>query len=372
MTVYVPLSDTMKLIEIKDFIRPHLREIETFSPADPPELQAEKAGITEGEIVRLNANENPYGFSPQVAEAVANVPYNIYPDPLQRRVRTALSEFTGLSADRIVVGAGSDEIIDLIFRLVIEPGDKIIDSEPTFGMYSFDARVNGAATVMVQRDENFDVDVDAVKDAIDDRSKIIFLCSPNNPTGNVATQEQIEGLVETGLLVVIDEAYWEFSGHSAASMVLEHENLIVLRTMSKWAGIAGLRIGYGIMSPTLVDHIIDIKQPYNVTTASEAALLATLKDAAYLDGNRDLIVQERERMIGLLSDIPGVRPRPSGGNYVLCELEPGRAVEIFENMAIRGIFLRKFGSKRLQDFFRISVGTSNDTDAVIEALWEFV
>ena len=209
----------MSSIDLKSFIRPHLREIETFSPADPPELQAKKAGITEDDIVRLNANENPYGFSPKVADAVASVPYNIYPDPFQRKVRAALSEFTGVPAERIIAGAGSDEIIDLIFRLVIEPGDKIIDSEPTFGMYSFDARVNGAETVMVQRDENFDVDVDAVKEAIDERAKIIFLCSPNNPTGNVATPEQIEGLVETGLLVVIDEAYWEFSGSTAASMV---------------------------------------------------------------------------------------------------------------------------------------------------------
>ena len=362
----------MSNIELENFIRPHLREIETFSPADPPELQARKAGITEDEIVRLNANENPYGFSPKVPEAVAQVPYNIYPDPFQRRVRAALSEFTGLPADRIIAGAGSDEIIDLIFRLVIEPGDKIIDSEPTFGMYSFDARVNGAVTVMVHRDENFDVDVEAVNDVIDDRAKIIFLCSPNNPTGNVATEEQIEGLLDTGLMVVIDEAYWEFSGQTAAPMALDHENLIVLRTMSKWAGIAGLRIGYGIMSPTLVNHIIDIKQPYNVTTASEAALMATLEDAEYLDRNRDLIVQERERMIELLNEIPGVKPRPSGGNYVLCEFEPGRAVEIFENMAMRGIFLRKFGSKRLKEFFRISIGTPSDTDAVIAALREFV
>lgn len=361
----------MSNIDLEKFIRPHLREIETFSPADPPELQAEKAGITEDQIIRLNANENPYGFSPKVAEAVANVPYNIYPDPLQRRVRAALSEFTGISSDRIIAGAGSDEIIDLIFRLVIEPGDKIIDSEPTFGMYSFDARVNGAVPIMVQRDENFDVDVDAVKAAVDDRAKIIFLASPNNPTGNVATEAQIEGLLGTGLLVVIDEAYWEFSGQTAAPMAQYHENLIVLRTMSKWAGIAGLRFGYGIMSPILVNHIIDIKQPYNVTTASEAALLATLEDAEYLDRNRDLIVQERERMIGLLTEIPGIKPRPSGGNYVLCEFDPGRAGPIFENMAMRGIFLRKFGSKRLKDFFRISIGTPSDTDTVIAALREF-
>lgn len=362
----------MSSIDLTSLIRPHLREIETFSPADPPELQAKRAGVTEEQIIRLNANENPYGFSPKVAESLVNVPYNIYPDPFQRRVRTALSNFTGVPADRIVAGAGSDEIIDLIFRLVIEPGDKIIDSEPTFGMYSFDARVNGAQTVMVQRDASFNVDVDAVTDALDERSKIIFLCSPNNPTGNVASPEQIRGLLDTELLVVVDEAYWEFSGQTTVSMASEHENLVVLRTMSKWAGIAGLRIGYGIMSPTLVNHIIDIKQPYNVTTAAEAALLATLEDADYLNQNRDLIVNERERMIELLGDIQGVTPWPSGGNFVLCEFQPGHAEEIFEKMAMRGIFLRKFGSERLRDFFRISVGTPSDTDAVVAALREFV
>lgn len=362
----------MGAIDLNAFIRPHLRDMEAFAPADPPELQATRAGIPQDQIVRLNANENPYGFSPKVTDAVASVPYNIYPDPFQRQVRAALSEFTGLPAETIVAGAGSDEIIDLIFRLVIEPGDTIIDSEPTFGMYSFDARVNGARTVMVQRDERFDVDVDAVMCAIDDSAKMIFLCSPNNPTGNVATQEQIEGLLATGLLVVVDEAYWEFSGRTAAPLTRDHENLIVLRTMSKWAGIAGLRIGYGIMSPTLVDHIMDIKQPYNVTTASEAALMATLEDADYLNGNRDLIVGERERMAELLGRIPGVTPWPSGGNFVLCEFAPGRAGEIFDKMARRGIFLRKFGSRRLEDFFRISVGTPSDTDAVVAALQEFV
>ena len=359
-------------IDLKTFIRPHLRDIEAFAPADPPELQATRAGIPQEQIVRLNANENPYGFSPKVVDAVASVPYNIYPDPFQRQVRAALSEFTGLPAETIVAGAGSDEIIDLIFRLVMEPGDTIIDSEPTFGMYSFDARVNGARTVMVQRDERFDVDVDAVMRAIDDSAKMIFLCSPNNPTGNVATQEQIEGLLATGLLVIIDEAYWEFSGRTAAPLTRDHENLIVLRTMSKWAGIAGLRIGYGIMSPTLVNHIMDIKQPYNVTTAAEAALMATLEDADYLNGNRDLIVEERERMSEMLGRIPGVTPWPSGGNFILCEFAPGRAGEIFDKMARRGIFLRKFGSRRLEDFFRISVGTPSDTDAVIAALQEFV
>ncbi len=356
------------MTSIRSRIRPHLAGLQTFSSAEPPELQARKAGIPESEIIRLNANENPYGCSPKVAEAVSNVPYEVYPDPMQTKVRRALAGFTGFSEDRIVAGAGSDELIDLLFRLFMEPGDKIIDSEPTFGMYSFDARVNGCEITLVQRDESFDVDVEAVTEAIDDRTKMIFLTSPNNPTGNIATDAQLRALLETELLIVVDEAYYEFSGETAAALVLEYENLVVLRTMSKWAGLAGLRLGYGFMSPVIVEHILEIKQPYNITTAAEAALLASIDDADALLANVDRIVRERERMYAWLQDLPGVDPRPSRGNYILCEFEPGRAGPIFDELAKQGIFLRKFSSDRLKDFFRISVGRPEQTDAVMNAL----
>ncbi len=234
------------------------------------------------------------------------------------------------------------------------------------------ARVAGAGTTSVQRDESFEIDVAAARDAIDARSKIIFVSSPNNPTGNIVSEEQVKDLLETGLLVVVDEAYYEFCGKTVAALTSEFENLVVLRTMSKWAGLAGLRVGYGIMSPKLIDHIIDIKQPYNISTVAEAALLASLEDAEALLRNVDLIVRERERMFSLLEGIPGVKPWPSGGNFVLCQFGLGRAGGIFEELAQRGIFLRKFSSSRLADFFRISVGTPEQTDAVILALAELV
>jgi len=362
----------MGTIDLDSFVRPHLRDLEPFSPADPPEEQARRAGIPEEQIIRLNANENPYGPSPRVSAAVANVDYSIYPDPAQRKVREAIAEFTSFPVDRLIVGAGSDEIIDLVFRLVMENGDKIIDSDPTFGMYRFDAAVNAVQTVLVQRDENFDIDPDAVKSAIDGQTKMIFVCSPNNPTGNVATNEQIEALLDTGLLVLIDEAYWEFSGRSVAGLVYDHDNLIVLRTLSKWGGIAGLRAGYGIMSPKLTTRLFDMKQPYNITTATEAAIIASFEDADHLNANARRIVDERERMVSLLDGVQGIEPLPSGGNYVLCRLAPGRAEPVFHALANRGIFLRKFGSPRLKDYFRISIGTPDQTDSLIEALHELV
>ena len=359
-------------MDIEKLIRPHLSNIQTYDPVDPPELLAEQARVPVDRIIKLNGNENPYGASPKAAEAVAHIPFHIYPDPQQRKVRKALGEYTGMDPDYIIAGAGSDDLIDLLFRLFISPGDRILDCDPTFAMYAFCARVADGEIQMVPRDELFEVDVDAVKDAIDSRTKMVFVSSPNNPTGNLASESQVRDLLETGLIVVVDEAYYEFCNQTVAGLVPDHENLVVLRTTSKWAGLAGLRIGYGMMSPRLVQYIIDIKSPYNVNVAAEAALLASLEDAPALLENVALIVEERQRMLSLLKAIPGVAPWPSSGNFILCQLTPGMATEIYEGLARRGIFVRNFRSERLRDCLRIAVGTPGQTDALIAAMKEIV
>ncbi len=362
----------MGRVDVGKLIRPHLVEIQTYDPVDPPELLAEQAEVQPDEIIKLNGNENPYGASPRAIEALANLPVHMYPDPRQRKMRAALSGYTGMDHERIIVGAGSDELIDLLFRLFISPGDKILDCDPTFGMYGFCARIAGGKIAMVPRDEAFDVDVEAVKGAVDSQTKVIFVSSPNNPTGNLASETQVRALLDTGLVVVIDEAYYEFCGQTVAPLVNEHENLVVLRTMSKWAGLAGLRVGYGIMSPQLIGHIFHIKPPYSVSIAAEVALLASLEDAPALLENVGRIVDERERMASLLTDIPGVTPWPSNGNFVLCQFPPGRAQEVYDRLAHRGIFVRNFRSERLSDCFRVAVGTPEQTDKLVAAIGEFL
>ena len=357
---------------IEDLIRPHLAEIQTYEPIDPPEVLAQRAGIPEDRVVKLNGNENPYGASPRAAEAVARAPLHIYPDPLQRKMRDALADYVGLGPENVIVGAGSDELIDLLFRLFISPGDKVVDCDPTFAMYAFCARVAGAQIEMAPRDELFDIDVAAVKNALDSSAKMIFVTSPNNPTGNLAGQAEIVQLLETGRLVVVDEAYFEFCNETVVDLVREHDNLVVLRTMSKWAGLAGVRVGYGVMSPEVASHMIDVKPPYSVSVAAEAALLASLKDTGTLMGNVDKIVQERERLVSLLNETEGVTPWPSSGNFILCQFAPGRSEPIYEALAQRGIFVRKFRSERLRDHFRVSIGTAEQTDRVVDALKELV
>ena len=356
---------------IDALIRPHLAAVQTYQPVDPPEVLARRAGIPIESIVKLNGNENPYGPSPRAAEAVASAELHIYPDPFQRRLRSALSEYTGVGSENIIAGAGSDELIDLLFRLFIEPGDVILDCEPTFAMYAFCARVAGGELRLIQRDELFEIDVQAVRDAIDDRTKIIFISSPNNPTGNLATDDQIRALLDTGLIVVIDEAYYEFCGETSAGLIEEFDNLVVLRTMSKWAGLAGLRIGYGIMDSDLVNHIIDIKSPYNVNIAAEAAALASLEDSDYLLENCQAIVADRNSMFDKLAGIDGIKPWPSQGNYILCQLDgPDKAEEMVDQLASRGIFVRDFGSDRLADCFRVAIGTPDQNAAFIAGVRE--
>ena len=356
------------MVDIDRLVRPHLLDVKTYRSMDPPEVLAQRAGIPTDRIVKLNGNENPFGPSPRAVEAVARVPLHVYPDPLQRSIRESLSVYTGMDPKHLIAGAGADELIDLVFRLFISPGDRIVDCDPTFAMYSFLARVSDAEIAMVPRDELFDVDISAIQDSLDSRTKLIFITSPNNPTGNLTGESQVLELLKTGLIVVVDEAYFEFCGQTAAGLVPDHDNLVVLRTMSKWAGLAGLRFGYGIMSARVVQHLMDIKSPYNINVAAEAAARASLADAAALLENVSKIVAERDRLFAALEGMSGVTPWPSYGNFILCQMAPGTATQVYEGLASLGVFVRMFDSARLVDCFRVAVGTPDESDAFLTAL----
>ena len=351
-----------------DFVQPHWRDLDPYEAAEPPELLAERAGMLESDVAKLNANENPYGPSPKVFEALADIHrVHIYPDPAQVAMRKAISEYVGLGPEHIVVGNGSDEIIDLVFRAVLAPGDVVVNSVPTFGMYDVTARICGASTLEVERDDAFRLDVDRVLDAAQD-AKIIVLASPNNPSGNATPLEDVERLLASDCVVIVDEAYVEFNARSVAPLVAQHPNLVVLRTLSKWAGLAGLRVGYGIMDAEMADVLMRGKPPYNVSQAAEAALLASLADRELLLERVQLIVRERERMAAMLDELPGVEPLPSEANFILCRVPEGRGKSAYEGLAALGVSVRYYSRGKLADFLRISVGTPEQTDRLIDAL----
>ena len=366
------LDNWEKVLSIEDLIKPHLRNVISYDPVDPPEMLAQKAGVPIDQIIKLNGNENPFGPSEKVSNVVANSNVHVYPDPLQRKVRTKLSEYTGFAQEYLVAGAGSDELIDLLFRLFIEPGDNILDFDPTFGMYGFCARIYQAEVKLSKRDNNFEIDLENALNTINDRTKIIFVASPNNPTGNLASEIQIRALLETGVLVVVDEAYYEFCNSTFANLIDVFDNLVILRTMSKWAGLAGLRIGYGIMNPVLVNHIMDIKSPYNLSVTAEDALVASIDDAGFLLNNVRRILVERDRVFKLLTGIDGLRPIPSSGNYILCEVKDQKKDHVVSGLENEGIFVRTFNTEALGNYFRTAIGTPDQSDRMISVLQQLV
>ncbi len=352
------------------FVRPEVLSLPGYVAIEPPRVLAEQMGIPLEMVAKLDANENPFGPAPKALQALAEFrDYHIYPDPDERSLRQALARHLNLPIECIVASAGSDELIQIFASMFLGPGDKAIDLIPTFGMYAFEADVAGGQTVPVQRRADYSVDVAAVAERIDARTKLIFATSPNNPTANLLSHDELEGLLGFGLPVVVDEAYIEFAGEpSAAPLVLERPNLIVLRTFSKWAGLAGLRVGYAAMPAELAEVVFRIRQPYSVNVAAEVAAVASLEDAQTLNERAALIVQERERLFALLSAMPFLKPRPSHTNFILCDVLRGNARQVRDRLREHGVFIRHFDTPLLRDCIRISVGLPRHTDQLIEAL----
>ncbi|MBF6598927.1 MAG: histidinol-phosphate transaminase [Dehalococcoidia bacterium] len=362
----------MRKHDLRALIRPDLLELPGYVPIEPTDVLAARAGIAPADVLKLDGNENPFGPSPKALTALAAYrAYHIYPDPDQRALRDALAAYLHVDDERIVCGLGSDDLIDLVLRAVIAPGDAVIDCPPTFGMYLFSAQVAGARVLEAPRQASFALDVPRIEKLASD-AKAIFIASPNNPTGNLLPPGQLERLLDTGLLVVVDEAYIEFAGtqHSALPLLSEHENLVVLRTFSKWAGLAGLRAGYGIMSPALAAVLMTIKQPYNLNVAAGVAARAALDDAPLLAERACRIAGTRNALAGLLEAIDWITAYPSDANFILCRLEDVDALEVKERLAKRGIFVRYFDAPALRNHLRISVGLPEHNEPLVRALRE--
>jgi histidinol-phosphate aminotransferase len=341
-----------------------------YEPVEPPDVIAAELGIPEDRLVKLDGNENPYGPSPRVLDALGRYRgYHIYPDPEQRRVREAIADYVGAGPERIIVGNGSDELLDLVGRLLLSPGDRVVNAPPTFGIYEFVARTYGAEIVDVPRREDFALDVDATVAAIRN-AKLVYLASPNNPTGNPLPQPDLEALLDCNAAVVIDEAYAEFAGASFVPLTVEHDNLIVTRTFSKWAGLAGLRAGYAVLPPAFAETVRKIKMPYNMNVAAQAAVLASLEDREALLANVDLIIEERERMASRLAAFPWLRAYPSRANFILCQVQGRDATEVQGQLRQRGVLVRHYDSPCVRGCLRISVGRPQDTDRLVGALSE--
>jgi histidinol-phosphate aminotransferase len=353
-------------------LHPAIRgRLPAYAGLEDLETIAAQYGVDPAEVLKLDGNENPYGPSPKAVAALrSDYPAHRYADAGQGRLRAALARYLDVPADAVVAGSGSDELIALVFRLFLAEGEKIALSTPTFGMYEFDAAMHGVEVLdvpLLDGAEGWRYDSEPLIEAARE-AKAVFIASPNNPTGHMAPGALIDRLLDTGALVIVDEAYIEFShSDSLVRRAAAEPGLVVMRTFSKWGGLAGLRIGYAVAHPEIASLMMRAKQPYNVNIAAEVAAIAALEDTAVLDERACILAGERERMIEALDELGWLHPYASETNFVLMRLDGIDGLAVRDGLRSRGIFTRFFNTPRLQDHIRISMGTPEQNDRVLEA-----
>jgi histidinol-phosphate aminotransferase len=357
-------------MDIMSLASPHVRRLEAYEPPDWEALAA-RAGVSPDELIRLDANENYYSPSPRVAEALAqSEAFRFYPDygPLKE----AIARYAGADPECIVLGNGGDEIIDLSIRLFVEPGQATIVCPPAFSMYTVSTEAYHGQALPVPRNRDFSLDLPAIEALVQDsgaaRPKLLFVTSPGNPDGQSVPVETLLRLLKLPLAVIVDEAYIEFGGASAVPLLKDHDNLIVLRTFSKWAGIAGLRLGYAVTSRPIAQALERLRPPYNVNAAAVVAALATFEDMGRVQETLRTAITERERLRAALAKLPGLEPLPSQANFVLCRLEGRTGRELAGALAETGILIRSFSAPLLEDAVRITVGRPEQHEALLAAL----
>lgn len=338
---------------LDELTRPNIRRLKPYSSA-----RDEYKGKTAS--VFLDANENPY-----------NQPYNRYPDPLQGEVKQALSAVKGVDPDSIFLGNGSDEAIDLLFRAFCEPGcDNVVAIDPTYGMYEVCAAINNVAYRKVPLDEAFRFRADDMLRKADAQTKLMFLCSPNNPTGNSLDCAEVERLLEAfDGLVVVDEAYIDFSSEpSMLGQLKERPNLVILQTFSKAWGCAGIRLGIACAHPEVIAILNKIKYPYNVNLLTQREALHMLQQPLQVQQWVDVLLKERERLMEAFTELPCcLQVYPTDANFFLAKVTDANG--IYARLVERGIIVRNRSHVTLCDnCLRITVGTSEENDALLEAL----
>lgn len=315
----------------------------------------------------LDANENSLG-SPLLKW------YNRYPDPYQKKIKESLSRIKGIAPEHIFIGNGSDECIDLLFRCFCEPGkDNVIICPPTYGMYEVSAAINDVQIKKVLLTPEFQLDLENIENAIDDYTKIIWLCSPNNPTGNSINYQDIEVLLNNfDGLIVVDEAYINFSRQrSFLSELKEYPNLIVLQTLSKAWGLAALRLGMAFASKEIIELLNRIKPPYNINQATQDLVLQALEEVGQVNDMIKIIVQLRDQLAESLLDVPGVEKiYPSDANFILVKIKNAR--KLYEFLLEDGIVVRDRSKVKLcEDCLRITIGTETENQKLLERIKEF-
>jgi histidinol-phosphate aminotransferase len=349
-------------------VRSSVEEIEEYKPGK----------LVEGAI-KLSSNENPLGASPKVVRAIVeqleseDLKLSVYPwEQNEEALREEIAGYVGVDVGRVVLGAGVDGVLDTLTRIFIGTGDEALIPVPTFSLYESVVKIASGTPRYIPRNraDNFDIPATDMIAACNDKTRMIFLSSPNNPTGNCIAEDEVCGLAESvpTAMVVIDEAYVEFADSSLVNLVNEYENVLVLRTFSKAFGLAGLRVGYAILPEWLVSIYKKVALPFTVNNVALTAAIAALKDKEHIKRSIELVRVGRPFLMENLQGLFTVYP--SEANFVLVDVSPKKSPEVFDALLKKGITVRNCASFRGagDSFIRISVGTQEQNEKVVAAL----
>lgn len=342
---------------IEKLIRKNILELKPYTSA--------RDQYSEG--ILLDANENSIGSA---APGFDFLNLNRYPDPHQKDLKKIISEYYSIPQEKLFFGVGSDEIIDLLIRIFCEPGtDSVMIPEPTYGMYKVACDINNVTTISVRLSHDFQVEFNNINEYYNDSIKIIFLCSPNNPTGNLLKREDVIRLCEEyNSIIVVDEAYVDFSGGSFLDETCKHANLVLLRTLSKAWGLAGIRLGFSVADRLITEYLFKVKAPYNVSTLTRYACALAIQNADQKDAYIKQIISERGRIKNILESLKGVhKVFDSDANFLLFRCRNASHIQL--QLAEKGIIIRNRSTQvMLEDCLRISVGTKEENDKFLEEI----
>ncbi len=353
------------------YANPQLRDLVAYEPGKPVEDLARELGLAPGEIIKLASNENPLGPSPAARQAMIDTidRAHFYPDGGGYYLREAVAEQLGLSMANVILGNGSNEIIEFLGHAYLQPGDEVVVAKHSFAVYRLMAQLFGAKVVDVP-DPDFIADLDGMLGAITPRTKEVFIANPNNPTGTMVFQEDIDRFMERvpeHVMVVFDEAYYEFLDEppDVLQYVRAGRNVVVLRTFSKIQGLANLRIGYGLAAAEIIEVLQKARQPFNANGIAQAGALAGLSDQAHMDETRRVTREGRNFFQAQFLEM-NLEFVPSHANFVLVRVGDGK--KVFEALLRRGLIVRAMGRYGLPEWIRVSVGTMPQNKAFIAAL----
>jgi len=368
---------------IEKLVRDRVKSLKPYVPGKSKEEIIRKYNLNPEDIIKLGSNENPWGCSKKIKEELLREIGNLhqYPEPVNPVLMEELGNFLDVPRENIIVGGdGADEIIDTLMRTFVDVGDEVIIPIPTFTQYRVSAHIHGANIRYgrYNKKKDFKLDVDSILDNITERTKIIFLCTPNNPTGNPIERKDIKKILEsTEALVVVDHAYIEYSKdiYNVTKWALDYENLLILRTFSKIFGLAGARVGYGVANEEVINYMMRVKPVFSLTRLSQICTIAALRDREFFFYSRERGIESREILYRGLKKFKELKVYPSEANYLLVEIRNDMTSgEFCEELLKRGVIVRDCKSFEGLDgeYIRVSIGTFEEDRRFLEILKDIV